>query len=158
MGGELSVYLFFVFVSLCAGAVGSISSRTGIRDWYPTLKKPSWTPPNWIFAPVWTLLYVLMGVAMGIVYNATTGTAQILLTILFVVHLIVNAFWSYAFFGKCSPRLAFYDILVLWLLILVLAALFVQVDALAGFLMAPYVAWVSFALTLNASIMGLNTK
>ena len=157
-GVIISTYLIFILLSLSAGGAGSLATKSGLREWYPSLVKPAWTPPGWLFAPVWTILYVLMGTAAATVYLASTGSIQVVLTLLFILHLAVNASWPYVFFKKQSPALAFYVILLLWMFVLVLTFLFYFVSTLAGILFVPYLIWTSYALTLNAGIMGLNPR
>lgn len=152
------VFVVSIGASLLTGVCGSVFTTRNVRSWYPSLVKPSWTPPSWVFGPVWTVLYVLMGLACGFVYLHTAEPVRTTLTVLFGAHLFVNAFWSYAFFGRRNPRLAFYTIIVLWMLIILIAALFSQAYTLSGVLMIPYILWVSYALTLNAGIMILNSR
>jgi tryptophan-rich sensory protein len=124
--------------------------------WYASLAKPAWTPPDVVFAPVWTVLYILMGVAAWMVWRragfAGAGTALVL----FIVQLVLNALWSYLFFGLHRADLAFLDIVALWVLILVAATLFWRVEWRAGALMIPYVVWVGFASCLNFALWRLN--
>lgn len=123
--------------------------------WYDELAKPSWNPPSWVFGPVWTALYVLMGVAAWLVWDRHGRSARGALT-LFVVQLLFNAAWSAIFFGLQSPGLAFAEILVLWALIVATTVAFWRLRAVAGGLMLPYLAWVSFAAVLNFTIWRLN--
>jgi tryptophan-rich sensory protein len=124
--------------------------------WYASLAKPSWNPPNAIFGPVWSVLYVLMGVAAWLVWRKAGFSNAGAALILFVVQLVLNALWSYLFFGLHRPDMAFLDIVALWVVILVVAALFWRVDRIAGGLMVPYVAWVTFASYLNFVLWRLN--
>ncbi|HSJ23204.1 MAG TPA: TspO/MBR family protein [Longimicrobiales bacterium] len=126
-------------------------------EWYARLNKPDWNPPSWVFGPVWTTLYVLMGVAAWLVWerHGFTGAARTAL-VLFLVHLLFNAAWSALFFGLESPGLAFAEILVLWAMIGALIVLFWRLRPAAGALLVPYLAWVSFAAVLNYTIWRLN--
>lgn len=150
--GSWLALIFWVVLSLGAGFVGALSSPPGA--WYASLNKPSWNPPNWIFGPVWTALYVLMGVAVWMVWSrrkvepirAGAGVR------LFLVQLALNAAWSWLFFGIRRPDLAFVELIVLWVLILMMVVAFLRVRPMAGLLVLPYLAWVSFAGVLNATI------
>jgi translocator protein len=133
-----------------------IGSRYMPGAWYVSLTKPSWNPPNSIFGPVWTVLYVLMGIAAWLVWKKAGFSGAGLALSLFVVQLALNALWSYLFFGLHRPDLAFIDIIVLWSVILVVAALFWRVDHIAGGLMVPYAVWVAFASYLNFVLWQLN--
>lgn len=139
---------------LIGGGVGGLFQP---GDWYAQLNKPDWNPPSWVFGPVWTTLYVLMGVAAWLVWerHGFNGAARTAL-VLFLVHLLFNAAWSALFFGLESPGLAFAEILVLWAMILTLIVLFWRLRPAAGALLLPYLAWVSFAAVLNYTIWQLN--
>lgn len=137
-----------------AGAIGSAATFENVRTWYPMLAKPSWNPPNWIFGPVWTTLYVLMGAAAWRVWR--TGPAARPFVLGYFVHLLPNALWSILFFGLKQPAWALADILVLWCLLIWLLFGFWRVDRLAGALWLPYVLWVTFATALNTAIVHLN--
>ena len=145
--------LGWLVVSFAAAAVGS---RFMPGAWYAALTKPAWNPPAAVFAPVWTVLYASMGVAAWLVWRragfagARAGLAA------FGVQLVLNALWSYLFFGLHRPGLAFADIVALWVVILVVAALFWRVDRRAGALMVPYLVWVGFASCLNFALWRLN--
>jgi tryptophan-rich sensory protein len=137
-------------------AAGWIGSRYMPDAWYASLTKPSWTPPGAIFAPVWSVLYVLMGIAAWIVWRlAGFGGAGLALS-LFFIQLALNALWSYLFFGRHRPDLAFFDLVALWLVIAVVTVLFWRQDRTAGTLMLPYVVWVGFAGCLNFAIWRAN--
>jgi tryptophan-rich sensory protein len=125
--------------------------------WYASLTKPSWNPPNAIFGPVWSVLYVLMAVAAWLVWRKAGFSGAGAALSLFVVQLALNALWSYLFFGQHRPDLAFYDIIALWAAILSVAVLFWRVDHVAGGLIMPYLAWVTFASYLNFVIWRLNS-
>ena len=143
----------WVALSFAAAWVGS---RFMPGEWYAALAKPAWNPPNWIFAPVWTVLYLLMGVAAWLVWRqAGFGGASAALS-LFVVQLVLNALWSYLFFGLQRLDLALVDIVVLWGTILAVAVLFWGANRLAGALLVPYLAWVGFATVLNFVLWRLN--
>lgn len=152
---SIGALVLFVGLSLAAGGIGSFSTMDAIPTWYATLTKPSFNPPNWVFGPVWTTLYVLMGIAAWRVSRSTREGKHKVLT-LFIAHLFVNCFWSIAFFGMQNPELALGTIAVLWLLILTLITSFWKYSKLASVLLLPYLAWVSFASVLNYHIVILN--
>jgi translocator protein len=146
--------VLWILVSLAAGWVGS---RFLPGEWYASLAKPSWNPPNSVFAPVWSTLYVLMGVAAWLVWRRA-GFAQAPVALgLFIVQLILNSLWSYLFFGVHHPGLAFIDIVVLWLVILATTIRFWRVSVPAGVLLLPYLCWVGFASALNLQLWRLNS-
>ena len=144
----------FIGAAFVAGVIGSAATFENVRTWYPTQAKPSWNPPNWIFGPVWTTLYVLMGTAAWRVWR--TGPAARPLVIGYFVHLVPNALWSILFFGLKQPAWALADILMLWVLLVWLLVGFWRADRLAGVLWLPYVLWVTFATALNSAIVWLN--
>jgi translocator protein len=143
----------WVALSFAAAWVGS---RFMPGEWYAALAKPAWNPPNWIFAPVWTVLYLVMGVAAGLVWRQAGFSGASAALSLFVVQLVLNALWSYLFFGLQRLDLALFDIVVLWGAILAVAVLFWGANRLAGALMIPYLAWVGFASVLNFVLWRLN--
>ncbi len=152
---SLLVLAGFIGAAFVAGAIGSWATFEHVRSWYPGLVKPAWNPPNWIFGPAWTTLYVLMGVAVWRVWRAAPPGASLLVR-LYLVQLAFNALWSILFFGLKSPGWALADILVLWVLLVWLLVGFWRADRLAGLLWLPYVLWVTFATALNLAIMRLN--
>jgi tryptophan-rich sensory protein len=133
-------------------------TKSAIVTWYPTLVKPSFNPPNWIFAPVWSMLYIMMGVAAGLVWNRIEFEKELVkkALILFAIQLALNALWSYLFFGLKNPMLAGIEIVLLWLMIFETYSKFVKINKIAGYLFIPYLLWVSFAMVLNGSIWWLN--
>ena len=146
----------FVLVCLGAGWVGSFSTRPAIGTWYAHLLKPSWTPPNWLFAPVWTALYIGMAVAAWAVWWRAGFSAGRLALVLFLVQLALNVAWSWLFFGLRMPGAALAEVVLLWLLILATAIAFWPFSRTATYLMAPYLLWVTLAAALNAAIWRLN--
>jgi len=143
----------WLLVSFAAAVAGS---RFRPGEWYASLTKPAWNPPSALFAPVWTLLYAMMGVAAWLVWRKEGFRGAALPLSLFIAQLLLNALWSYLFFGLHRPGLAFLDIVVLWAAILVVAVLFWREDWRAGALMVPYLAWVGFASCLNFVLWRLN--
>jgi tryptophan-rich sensory protein len=149
--------LVAISIPLLVGSLSGVATARGVQDWYPSLAKPSFNPPAWVFGPVWTLLYVLMGVAAYLVLQK--GQDKDLVRaglIMFTLQLILNGLWSVLFFGMRLPGVAFAEIIILWVSIAVTAALFWRSVPTAGLLLAPYLAWVSFAAVLNGSIWILN--
>ena len=140
------------------GYSASIVTRPSVETWYPTIIKPSFNLPNWIFMPVWTLLYILMAVAAGLVWNKIKEQNQEVKVALgfFLIQLTLNAIWSYIFFGLKNPMLALIEIALLWLMIYETYLKFIKINKTAGYLLIPYMAWVAFAGILNASIWWLN--
>jgi benzodiazapine receptor len=146
-----------VVACLAAGAIGSIFTQQAIPNWYVTLEKPAFNPPNWVFAPVWTLLYILMGIAAFLVWRKGLENRQVRIAlIVFLVQLVLNAFWSVAFFGLESPLYGLFVISVLGIAILLTVLAFFRISRVASVLMWPYLLWVAFATVLNVSIWMLN--
>lgn len=139
--------------SLAAGLVGS---RFRPGPWYDALAKPLWTPPEWVFAPVWSLLYVLMGVAAWMVWRKAGFAGARRALSLYIAQLALNALWSYLFFGANRIDLALLEIIVLWGVIVVVSLRFWQKVRTAGLLMLPYVLWVGFAVCLNFALWQMN--
>ena len=155
---KIARIVLVVTTCLVIGYLSGTVTRESITTWYPTLVKPIFNPPNWIFAPVWTLLYAMMGVAGGIIWNhLETNKEQVKKAFaFFIIQLALNALWSYLFFGLHNPLLALLEIIILWLMIFETYVQFKSINKLAGWLLIPYLAWVSFATILNASIWWLN--
>jgi benzodiazapine receptor len=149
----LGLIAFLALVAVTA-AFGSVYTSLSIPGWYDTLPKPDWTPPAWVFGPVWTTLYLLMAVAAWLVWRPDGFRGARLALTLFVVQLGLNAGWSLLFFGMRAPALALVEIVALWLLILWTTVAFWRHRAVAGALFLPYLAWVAFAGVLNAAIVG----
>ncbi len=146
-----------VLVCLFAGFIGSFFTVQSIPMWYASINKPAFTPPNWVFGPVWTTLYVLMGVAFFLVWSKGINSQNERLAAgLFFSQLVLNAVWSIFFFGLREPGLAFGEIIFLWLAIAGTMYYFYGIDKRAFALMVPYICWVSFAAFLNYSVWALN--
>lgn len=133
-----------------------IGSQYTPGEWYRTLSKPSWTPPGFLFGPVWTFLYASMGVAAWLVWRRAGLSAAGPALVLFIAQLILNGAWSWIFFGLHKPGMAFAEILLLWAAILGTLITFWDRQVMAGVLFIPYLAWVSFAAVLNFTIWRLN--
>ena len=149
--------LFAVIISELAGVVGALFTTPSIQTWYATLVKPAFSPPNWIFGPVWVTLYLLMGIAAFLVWRKgfSHKTVKIALGV-FVFQLVLNSLWSILFFGLHNPFLALVEIIVMWLAIVATMFTFYKVSKPAMYLLVPYILWVSFAAYLNYEIWKLN--
>jgi tryptophan-rich sensory protein len=146
-------------IVLCnlAGLLGSLVTITGSGSWYESLVKPAFNPPSWVFAPAWTTLYILMGIALFLVImEGRKGSDVRIPLVLFGIQLVLNAIWSFAFFGLESPLAGVIVILLLWVFIAATMVTFYPVRKLATVLLIPYILWVSFASVLNYSIYILN--
>lgn len=147
-----------IMTCLAVGYISSIVTRENIPTWYALINKPFFTPPNWVFAPVWTLLYIMMGFAAGSVWNKIdTDEANVKKAFLFfLIQLALNALWSFLFFGLQNPFLASIEIILLWLMIFETYKQFKNIDKLAANLLLPYLVWVSYATLLTISVWYLN--
>lgn len=146
--------LLWLTAAYAAGFVGTVGTLRGMQAFYPGLQKPAWTPPAWLFSPVWTVLYALIGVAAWRVWRGETPRRAPLA--LWWLQLALVAVWPWLFFGFGKLGPAFGEICVLWLAILATTIFFSRRDALAAWLLVPYLAWVGFATVLNLAIWRLN--
>ena len=156
---QLGVLALFILACELAGILGSFFTMQSIPTWYATLIKPSFSPPNWLFAPAWTLLYALMGTAAYLVWEKRQGAKNKMVGAalnMFCIQLVLNALWSVVFFGLRSPGFGLIEIFVLWFAILITILQFLKVSRWAAWLMTPYLLWVSFACGLNLGIFLLN--
>lgn len=148
---------FSIIICLAAGFFGSMVTITGPGSWYAQLVKPWFNPPGYLFGPVWTALYIIMGIALYLVIVEGMEKPGVKLGAgLFGVQLVLNVLWSYAFFGLESPLFGFIELLILWIFILATIIAFYKVKKIAALLMLPYIAWVTFAGILTYTIMILN--
>jgi len=147
-----------IFLAVCLGvsAIGGAVTQSSVNDWYQTLTKPAFTPPDWLFAPTWLTLYVMMALAAWRVWTRSSNYARRAPLAIFAAQLILNLIWSFIFFGATSPGLAAVEIVVLWIAILATLILFWRIDHFAGWLLCPYLLWVTFAGYLNIWIFLLN--
>lgn len=147
-----------VTTCLLIGYLSGMVTRESVETWFPTLIKPVFNPPSWVFFPVWTILYVMIGISGGLVWSKLESNQEIVKKafLIFVIQLALNALWSYLFFGLRNPLLAFIEIILLWLMIFETYNQFRKIDKTAAYLLLPYLAWVSFATILNGSIWWLN--
>jgi translocator protein len=143
--------------ALAAALIGGLATGSSVATWYAALRKPAFAPPDWLFGPAWTVLYILMAMAAWVVWKRGLGTPGVGLALaVYLVQLVLNGAWSGLFFGLRSPLAGLLGIIALWLAILATIVLFFRVSTTAGILMLPYIAWVTFAAALNAAILKLN--
>ena len=155
---RLMKILVMVVTCVAVGYFSGIITRQSVDTWFPLLEKPVFNPPAWIFAPVWTTLYIMMGIAAGIVWGKIDHEKESVKKALlfFAIQLALNFLWSFLFFGMKNPLLALIEIVILWLMIYETYLKFRKIDSMAGYLFIPYLLWVSFAMVLNGSIWWLN--
>lgn len=150
-------FVIAIMVPLVVGGVSGLFTVSGVNGWYTTIQKPSFNPPNWLFAPVWTTLYVVMGIGFYLMWKQPAATPYRNTSItVFFVQLALNFFWSFIFFKMHQPGYAFAEIVILWLFIVAMIICFIKVKPIAGYLQIPYLCWVSFASVLNFYIWQLN--
>lgn len=172
MGMKINNTLKFIIsliIPQLAGGLGSYFTAGSVKDWYPMLVKPALNPPSWVFGPVWTTLFILMGISAFLIWSSYTKATEdkkkglerkdvkIALGI-FIGQLVLNTFWSIIFFGLHSPVGAFFELIVLWFAILIMIISFYKISRPAAWLLLPYILWVSFAGYLNYSIWQLNSS
>jgi translocator protein len=153
------VLLLIITIGICllAGIIGSVFTAAGIPVWYAGLVKPAFTPPAWVFAPVWTVLYILMGISLFLILRSDGKKEYFRISlILFVVQLILNGMWSYLFFGLRSVSLGLFCLVLLFVVLLCTILMTLRVSRDAGLLLVPYLLWLCIALYLNTSIFLLN--
>jgi len=148
--------VFSILTCQLAGAVGAIFTAPNIATWYATLNKPAFTPPNWVFGPVWLTLYTLMGIALWLIWSKGVIKKTLPAFYLFAAQLLLNAIWSILFFGLRSPLYGLLAIVPLWLLIAYTILKFYKLDRNAAYLLAPYLLWVTVAAYLNFGVWLLN--
>ena len=154
---ELPILVACLVVCQMAGLVGSVFTSRSVSTWYVTLKKPFFTPPNWLFGPVWFTLYTMMGVSLFLVSRKDVTAPVIRLALLlFAIQLVLNGSWTVAFFGLRSPIAGVVVISVLWIAIVLTIVRFFAISVAAGLLLVPYIVWVSFAAALNFAVAALN--
>ncbi len=149
--------LLLAIACVVLGGLSGVSTAGSIQEWYTTLNKPSWNPPNWIFGPVWTLLYSMMGIAAAIVWHKNVPTDSRMGLLWFAVQFALNLAWTPIFFGMHQLGFALVVIILMWLAILITIFKFANVSKLAAWLLVPYISWVSFATILNATLLYLNS-
>jgi translocator protein len=146
-----------VAIPVVGGAVVGLLTGPGASPWYQTIEQPPWNPPDWVFGPVWTVLYFLMGIASWLVWRKGWNAHEVRTSLgLYGGQLALNLLWPIIFFALPSPGWALLEILVLWMLIIVVLVRFRRLSSSAAVLLAPYLLWVSYAATLNAGVWWLN--
>jgi len=151
---QFAIFVAFIAVPLLIGGAGGFVTAKAIPGWYSELRKPSWNPPNWIFGPVWTLLYLMMGTASWLVWREVGFREN--WVAFYGAQLFLNAIWSWVFFGWRRLNFALVNIILLWLAIVACTVVFWRISVIAGAMLIPYLLWVSFASALNYRIWALN--
>ncbi|HET8567690.1 MAG TPA: TspO/MBR family protein [Candidatus Limnocylindria bacterium] len=155
---DVLALLVSLALSFAAAGVGGLATARGLRGWYGTLAKPRWTPPSWVFAPAWTVLYAAMAVAAWLVWRER-GAAEVAIPLAwYALQLALNVAWSVVFFGLRSPMAGLAVIVLLWWAIAGTIAAFAPVSPLGALVLLPYLAWVTFATALNAAIAAANRR
>lgn len=152
---QVAGLLVIVVIVFLVATAASMVTAESVATWYREINRPSWTPPNWVFGPVWTALYVMMSVSAWLVWRQREKPKKTALVV-FGAQLILNGLWSLLFFGMKNPVLGFVDIVGLWIAILITIIMFFRISKLAGWLLIPYLIWVSYASSLNLGIILLN--
>jgi tryptophan-rich sensory protein len=156
-GNKILKLIASILICQAAGGIGSLFTSPAISTWYVMLQKPSFNPPNWLFAPVWIILFLLMGISLYLIWSKGLENRKIKVAIfVFAIQLILNILWSFLFFGLQLPIYAFAEIIILWLTILLTIVNFYRISKTAGLLLLPYIFWVSFAAVLNFFIWRMN--
>ena len=153
-----SVYakiILCVIICTSLGFLSGLSTADSITNWFQFVKKPSWNPPNWLFAPVWTLLYILMGISVALIWHSNSNNKKKAIG-LFIIQFTLNLCWSIIFFNQHMPGLAFVEIIVMLIFIILTTVSFYKINKTAAYLLLPYICWVSFATVLNGTIWFLN--
>ncbi|HYI25739.1 MAG TPA: TspO/MBR family protein [Thermomicrobiales bacterium] len=153
---RLPLFLKSLLLPTLAATVGSVATAKNVRDWYPSLNKPSWNPPSSVFGPVWTTLYAMMGIADYIVATRSNEADARYARQVYKVQLLLNSKWSVLFFGLRKPGLALVEIVFLWVAIVLTIIGFWRISRVAALLLVPYLLWTTFATALNASIWARN--
>jgi len=153
---ELFKLLVSLILPLSVGAVAGIFTAQGVQEWYLTLNRPSFNPPNWIFAPVWTTLYILMGISLFLIWKLETSKARNFAILAFTIQLLFNFAWSFIFFYFNMLGIALIEIILLWVSIVTMLILFYKIKPITAYMNLPYLLWVSFASVLNGAYYMLN--
>ena len=154
---DIKKLLFSLALCLSAGGIGSYFTMPSIGTWYAFLEKPVFTPPNWIFGPVWTLLYIMMGIAFYLIWKKEANdVVKSTAVTLYIVQLALNFLWSFVFFYAQQPGWALVNIILMWIFIFLTILWFGKISSLSAWLLVPYICWVSFATVLNFAIWKLN--
>lgn len=152
---DLPMLGLFILAVIAVSVLGGLATAAAIPEWYATLPKPSWTPPNWVFGPAWTTLYILMALAAWLVWRRRRVVEVRGALFAWWAQLALNLLWTMLFFGLRQPLWGLIEIVALWIAIAITIVLFYRVRKLAAVMLLPYIAWVSFAASLNAGIVAL---
>lgn len=153
---KITPLILSVLIAQSAGLIGTIFTASSITTWYATLIKPEWTPPSWLFGPAWITLYTLMGIAAWMIWKQRKKPAARSALKVYGAQLVLNSIWSPLFFGLQNPGLAFFEIIILLITIVLTIIFFWRINKWAGIILLPYLAWSSFATFLNFTIWQLN--
>lgn len=153
---QTGILIGFILLAHLAGIIGAVATNTAIPDWYMALEKPGYTPPNWVFGPIWAILYTMMGAASYIVYTKHAQKGANISLLIYFMHLGVNALWSYVFFGMRNPELGLWVLMLMIVMVGTLVVRFWKHSKFASALLIPYLLWACFAMYLNTSISLLN--
>ena len=153
---KIGAFLLSLIIPLAVGGISGFFTVSAIPGWYQTIQKPSWNPPNWVFGPVWTTLYVLMGIAMYLIWTQPRTEQRQRALYLNAAQLILNFFWSLIFFNLHAIGWALIEIIILWVVIVQTMFVYDRVYKPAAWLLLPYIVWVTFATILNGAIWWLN--
>ena len=145
-----------LLLPLGLGALASLFTSEAVPEWYETLNRPSFNPPNWLFGPVWTILYILMGISLFLIWKQSANKERNLAIVVFLLQLALNFAWSFIFFSFNMIGFALIEIILLWISIIVMLVLFYRIKPMAAYINIPYLIWVTFATILNASYYLLN--
>jgi benzodiazapine receptor len=146
-----------ILFCLIVGSLGSLVTITGTGSWYSALQKPFFAPPSWVFAPVWITLFILMGIALCLIWESGIEHRNVKVALgIFGIQFVLNVIWSFLFFGLESPIIGLVDIILLWVMILTTIGAFYRVKKSAAYLLIPYLAWVTIASALNGAIYFMN--
>lgn len=148
--------LVSIILPLALGAIAGMFTSQSVPEWYETLNRPSFNPPNWIFGPVWTILYILMGISLFLIWKQNSSKERNLAILIFLSQLMLNFFWSFIFFYFNMIGFALIEIILLWINIVIMIVLFYKIKPIAAYINIPYLLWVTFATVLNASYFLLN--
>jgi len=153
---EVIKLLVSIILPLGLGAIAGMFTSQSVSEWYETLNRPSFNPPNWIFGPVWTTLYILMGISLFLLWKQDVSKERNRAIIVFLIQLLLNFCWSFIFFYFNLIGIALVEIILLWISILMMLVLFYKIRPVAAYINIPYFIWVTFATILNASYYFLN--
>jgi tryptophan-rich sensory protein len=150
--------LVSIILPLSLGAIAGMFTAQSVTEWYATLNKPSFNPPDWIFGPVWTTLYILMGISLFLIWKQDVSKERNLAILIFLLQLLLNFVWSFIFFYFNLIGIALVEIILLWISIVVMLVMFYKIRPLASYINIPYFLWVTFAAVLNAGYYFLNSN